>query len=127
MQESLTYGLTHLALAVTDVHRTKAFYETIFSMKVMYLEKGFLQMTTPGNNDIIVFEEKRPVTGSTGDIAHFGFRMRNAGDMEEIIQRILSAGGTISSRGEFIPGSPYVYFKDPDGYLVEIWYEYLPG
>jgi predicted enzyme related to lactoylglutathione lyase len=127
MQESLTYGLTHLALAVKDVLRTKEFYEAIFSMKVMYMEKGFLQMTTPGNHDIIVFEEKQQVTGFSGDIAHFGFRLRKAGDIEEIIKRIHLAGGAISSQGEFVPGSPYVYFKDPDGYLVEIWYEKLPA
>ncbi len=127
MQESLTYGLTHLALAVKDVIRTRKFYEIIFSMKVMYLEKGFLQMTTAGNNDIIVFEEKQQVTGSSGDIAHFGFRLKEAGDIEEIINRIHKAGGTIIEQGEFVPGSPYVYFNDPDGYIIEVWYEFLPG
>ena len=24
---------------------------------------------------------------------------------------------------EFVPGEPYVFFRDPDGYEVEIWYE----
>ena len=33
------------------------------------------------------------------------------------------AGGTIKERGEFVPGEPYVFFVDPDGYDVEIWYE----
>ncbi len=126
MKKNLTYGLTHLALAVKDVTRTKQFYESIFSMKAMYFEKSFLQMTTPGNNDIIVFEEKENCTGSTGDIAHFGFRLKKPGDIGEMIKRIINAGGTITDQGEFVPGSPYVFFKDPDGYLVEAWYEYIP-
>ena len=29
----------------------------------------------------------------------------------------------IVDEGEFVPGSPYVFFKDPDGYLIEVWYE----
>jgi catechol 2,3-dioxygenase-like lactoylglutathione lyase family enzyme len=127
MKKTLTYGLTHLALAVKDVNLTKQFYEDVFSMKVMYFGKGFLQMTTPGNNDIIVFEEKEIVTGSTGDIAHFGFRLKNPGDIGEMIKRIIKAGGTITDQGEFVPGSPYVFFKDLDGYLVEAWYESMPA
>jgi len=92
----------------------------------MYHEKGFLQMTTPGCNDIIVFEENtsRPI-GETGGIAHFGFRLKDAADIDEIINKINLAGGTIIDKGEFVPGSPYVFFKDPDGYEVEVWYELL--
>ena len=36
---------------------------------------------------------------------------------------VQSAGGTILRQGEFVPGEPYVFFTDPDGYEVEIWYE----
>lgn len=25
--------------------------------------------------------------------------------------------------GEFVPGEPYVFASDPDGYEVELWYE----
>lgn len=126
MKESLTYGLTHLALAVKDVNRTREFYETVFSMKVMYNADGFLQVTTPGNHDILVFQQKEQVTGSTGDIAHFGFRLKNPEDITELIERITKAGGDIMEKGEFVPGSPYVFFRDPDGYLLEAWYELLP-
>ena len=33
------------------------------------------------------------------------------------------AGGTAISRGEFAPGLPYAFVKDPDGYEIEIWFE----
>jgi len=29
----------------------------------------------------------------------------------------------VLSHGEFCPGAPYLFFSDPDGYEVEIWYE----
>lgn len=121
-----TYGLTHLAVAVSDVNRTLKFYQDVFDMQTMYHENNFIQLTTPGCNDILVFEEKkdRPI-GQTGGIAHFGFRLKNPGDIHEIVTKVIAAGGTIIDKGEFIPGSPYVYFKDPDGYEVEVWYELL--
>ena len=126
MINSKTYGLTHLAIAVKDVDRTMKFYQQVFDMQVMYHEKGFLQMTTPGCNDIIVFEENtnRPI-GETGGIAHFGFRLKDPADIDAMTEKIIAAGGTIMDKGEFVPGSPYVFFKDPDGYEVEVWYELL--
>ena len=126
MADSKTYGLTHLAIAVEDVSRTLKFYQHVFDMQTMYHENGFIQLTTPGCNDILVFEEKkdRPI-GQTGGIAHFGFRLKNPADIDEIINKVIIAGGTIIDKGEFVKGSPYVFFKDLDGYDVEVWYELL--
>ena len=127
MINSKTYGLTHLAISVQDVKRTKEFYHKVFEMETMYDQQGFVQMTTPGCHDILVFEEhQNPSKGNTGGIAHFGFRLRDANDIDEIVQRIIAAGGKIIDKGEFAEGSPYVFFKDPDDYDVEVWYELLP-
>ena len=123
MKLAKTYGLTHLAIAVKDLDRTRRFYQNIFEMEVMYLEEDFLQLTTPGAHDILVFEKKKADHGQTGGIAHFGFRLRDPGDITEITQKVKKAGGIITDEGEFEPGAPYIFFKDPDGYEVEVWYE----
>jgi catechol 2,3-dioxygenase-like lactoylglutathione lyase family enzyme len=125
MKKAKTYGLSHIALAVKDLNRTLAFYQKVFDVRVMYQQDNFLQVTTPGTNDIIVFENKKAAYGKTGGIAHFGFRLRNANDIDEMAERIKSAGGKITDKGEFVPGEPYVFFKDPDGYEVEVWYELI--
>lgn len=123
----MTYGLTHLAIAVSDLERTLKFYQDVFDMDVMYHETNMIQLTTPGCNDIIVFEKRdSDQIGNSGGIAHFGFRLRETGDIEELKERIVKAGGKIIDKGEFVPGSPYVFFKDLDNYVVEIWYELLP-
>ena len=117
-----TYGLTHIAISVADLDRTKKFYQAVFDMEVMYDEADFIQLTTPGSHDILVFEKKKP-NPNTGGIAHFGFRLRKEKDIEILLEKIRSAGGKIKSSGEFVPGSPYVFFSDPDGYEVEVWFE----
>ena len=125
MKKAKTYGLTHIAIAVKDLDQTLAFYQKVFEVKVMYHKDDFLQVTTPGANDIIVFEKKKADYGKTGGIAHFGFRLRDAKDIGEMAKRIKSAGGTVIEKGEFVPGEPYIFFKDPDGYEVEICYELI--
>ena len=126
MTNPKTYGLTHLAIAVADVERTLKFYQQVFDMQIMYHYNGFLQLTTPGCNDILVFEERKdkPI-GETGGIAHFGFRLKDPKDIDAMVKRIIAAGGVIVDKGEFVPGSPFVFFKDPDDYEVEVWYELL--
>jgi catechol 2,3-dioxygenase-like lactoylglutathione lyase family enzyme len=124
--EALTYGLSHAAIAVNDIKRTMHFYQTVFDMQVLYLQDKLLQLTTPGANDILVFEEKvEAAVGFSGGIAHFGFRLKRAEDIDIMLQRITDAGAIIIDQGEFVKGSPFVFFKDPDGYEVEVWYELI--
>ncbi|MGK6353545.1 VOC family protein [Parapedobacter sp. DT-150] len=122
-KKTLTFGLTHLAVAVKDLHVTKTFYQTVFDMEVMYDEAAFIQLATPGTHDILVFEKNKTADGKSGGIAHFGFRLRDPEGISLMEQKILKAGGKIIDKGEFLPGSPYIFFRDPDGYEVEVWYE----
>ncbi len=120
----LTYGLTHIAVKVRDLQATKKFYCQVFDMEVMYDEESFVQLTTPGCNDILVFEKAdSSAIGNAGGIIHYGFRLEDAGQIDVVAERIVKAGGVIKDKGEFVPGSPYIFFSDPDGYEVEVWYE----
>jgi lactoylglutathione lyase len=125
MSTPLTYGLTHIAIRVRDLDRTRKFYQHVFGMEVMYDESDFIQLTTPGTHDILVFEKGAP-NSNTGGIVHFGFRLRKASDIENVLAKLKEVDATILSSGEFVPGSPYVFFLDPDGYEVEVWFEKLP-
>jgi catechol 2,3-dioxygenase-like lactoylglutathione lyase family enzyme len=117
-----TYGLTHIAVPVKDVHRTALFYERVFGARTMYRRQGFIQVQTPGSHDILVFEEGAPA----GSAFHFGFRLSEPADPDELADIVRAAGGKIKDKGSFGPGEPYVFFYDPDGYLVELFFECLP-
>ena len=119
-----THGLTHVALAVCDVKRSLEFYRTVFGVVPVYEQQGFVQAQTPGSRDVLVFEESsKKRAGRPGGIAHFGFRLVDAADIKAALRAVKAAGGEIIAQGEFCPGEPYLFFRDPDGYVVEIWYE----
>ena len=121
-----TLGLTHIALQVKDVKRSSDFYQKVFGVKEMYRHDHFIQVQTPGTNDIIVFETQENGSPKEKSCFHFGFRLLKPSGIENIIKIIEEAGGTIKDRGEFDPGEPYVFFYDPDGYEIEVWFEKIP-
>ena len=63
------------------------------------------------------------VNVATGKAVVTRFRLKDPDDIEEMAERIRAAGGIITDKGEFCPGEPYLYCSDPDGYVLEIWYE----
>jgi catechol 2,3-dioxygenase-like lactoylglutathione lyase family enzyme len=117
-----TRGLTHLALPVRDVDRAAAFYAGVFGAVEVFRGPGFVQMQTPGAWDALVLEE-RPDPPSPVAGFHFGFRLIDPADVDEAARLVVRAGGEVVERGEFVPGEPYLFARDPDGYTVEIWYE----
>jgi catechol 2,3-dioxygenase-like lactoylglutathione lyase family enzyme len=118
-----THGLTHIALAVADLDRAAAFYRRVFGMVEVFTEEGFIQLQTPESRDVMVLELDPARAGRTGGVRHFGFRLRDPGDIHAAALEVKAAGGAILRQGEFCPGEPYLFASDPDGYQVEIWFE----
>lgn len=118
-----TFGLSHIALAVRDVNRSSRFYQDVFGAIEVYRQAGFVQLQTPGARDVLVLEEDADRAGRAGGVGHFGFRLTVPDDIGVARHAVEAAGGTVREQGEFVPGEPYLFAVDPDGYDVEIWYE----
>jgi len=120
-----TEGLTHIHLMVGDMSRSLAFYTQVFGMQELFREGDDLVfLRTPGAWDTITLNSEpdsdRGRPGESGGIAHFGFRLKRAGDMDAAVQEIVAAGGRLIRRGEHSPGELFAYVSDPDGYTIEL-------
>ena len=118
-----THGLSHVALAVVDLDRALAFYRTVFGVREYFRSETTVQVLGPGQFDVLAFEKRSAEAGAPGGIIHFGFRLTNPKDIDVAVAAVESAGGSVTSRGEFAPGLPYAFVRDPDGYEIEIWFE----
>ena len=118
-----TYGLTHISLAVADPQRSLEFYAAVFGVKEYYRDDEQIQVQGPGPHDVLAFERNRKQAGVRAGIDHFGFRLKDAADIDRAVNEVLKAGGKLRRRGEFAPGFPFAYVADPDGYEIEIWFE----
>ena len=118
-----THGLTHVSLAVRDPDRSLAFYASGVGVEEYDRDESSVQVKGPGINDVIAFERDPKHAGQTGGIQHFGFRLVTPDDIDDAVDAVIAAGGTLLRRGEFAPGFPYAYVADPDGYEIEIWFE----
>lgn len=118
-----TYGLTHVGLAVRDPERSFQFYQEVFGLEEVYRDEDSVQVRGPVGKGIIAFERDKANAGRRGGVSHIGFRLVDPKDIDVAVRDIERAGGKVLRRGEFVPGEPYVFFLDPDGYEVEVWYE----
>jgi catechol 2,3-dioxygenase-like lactoylglutathione lyase family enzyme len=114
-----TYGLAHVALAVRDVRRSLAFYRQALGMVAVYEHDSFVQAQTPGTHDVLVLEQDAERAGRAGGIIHFGFRLADPAAVDATANAVEAAGGTITNRGEFCPGEPYVCTIASAGAMVQ--------
>src|SRR5439155_14057432 len=119
----LTYGLTHINLAVRDTERALRFYGQVFGLLEYGRGDGLVHTQPAGRHDILTFAVDPSTAGAVGGVAHFGFRLVDPNDIDRAITEVEPAGVRWLRRGEFAPGLPYAYVADPDGYEIEIWFE----
>jgi hypothetical protein len=83
---------------------------------------------SPGAHDIITINAEpsdgKEAIGTTGSIAHFGFRLRTDQYMADVVRDAVEAGGIVLRTGK--RGKPghretYAMVQDPDGYQVEVF------
>jgi catechol 2,3-dioxygenase-like lactoylglutathione lyase family enzyme len=107
---------------VKDPERSLAFHEQVFGVEAYVRGPDEIQVKGPGAKDVLAFTREAAFEGREGAIRHIGFRLVDPADIDAAVETALGAGGRLDRRGEFAPGLPYAFIRDPDGIEIEIWY-----
>ena len=118
-----TDGLYHIQLTVRDIARSLKFYQDVFGMQELFRAgPKMVFLNTPDSRDLITLNESPAEAAHAGDggVAHFGFRLSDASQIDTAVREVERAGGQLIRRGEHAPGVPFAYVRDPDGYVIEL-------
>jgi len=123
-------GVLETGIYVADVARSRAFYERVFGFKAMIAEERIVAFDVAPASVLILFKqggtlERVPVAGSHipqhdgGGPQHFAFGIR-ADDLDAWKAQLAAEGVAIESEVAWPQGGRSLYFRDPDGLLVEL-------
>jgi catechol 2,3-dioxygenase len=120
--------LGHVALRVTDVERSKKFYGELLGFEVIEEdpEHGGVFMALPGLShtiDLFQAPDETPVAppGAVG-VRHVAFLVESEADLKEAWRTLRERGVPIDRAMDHV-SQKSIYFRDPDGTVLEIYHE----
>jgi catechol 2,3-dioxygenase len=123
----------HVLLRVMDLERSKKFYGETLGFEILEEdpEHGGTFMALPGQSHAIdLFQVKdvalaeRQTPGARG-LGHLAFRVEDEAALKEAYATLVAKGVTIDRQIDHV-SQKSIYFSDPDGNTLEIYYE-LPN
>jgi len=115
-----TQGLNHIQIAVADMDRSLAFYMGLLGMLELFREGPLVFLQSAEGNDIFTLRQAEgPVDTAAIGLQPFGFAV-NREDHAAAVEEVRNFGAEILDVGQHGDKSLYAYFKDPDGYIIEI-------
>jgi catechol 2,3-dioxygenase-like lactoylglutathione lyase family enzyme len=126
----LPSAILETCLSVADLEKARAFYERVFGYPVMRSDERFCAMDVGGEQVLLLFLKgsdpdgtvlpfgKIPAHGASGR-SHIGFRIP-AESLRVWRARLIELGIGIESEFVWPEGGTSIYFRDPDGHLLEL-------
>jgi metallothiol transferase len=111
-------NLNHLNLNVKDLERSRRFYCEVLGIRLQWEDEAMLFLRC-GDADLSI-SQREPVQVES---IHFGFRLERPAEVDAWADHFRRHGVTID-RGPFDrDGGRTLYARDPDGYMLELYYE----
>jgi catechol 2,3-dioxygenase-like lactoylglutathione lyase family enzyme len=123
-------GIVETAIHTEDMERSRAFYEGVLGLEPIYSDNRLSAYAVAGHDVLLVF--RKGATGQTvtlpsgtipghgGDgTLHVAFAI-GKGELDRWEGHLVSRGVAIEGRNECSRGGRSIYFRDPDGHLLEL-------
>lgn len=123
-------GILESALYVHDLKRSSEFYRDLFEFSIMVCDDRFCALAAGERQVLLLFRKGActapaevpggtiPEHDGTGAL-HIAFAIGSS-DREEWEKRLQAKRIAIESRVTWPRGGQSIYFRDPDGHLVEL-------
>jgi catechol 2,3-dioxygenase-like lactoylglutathione lyase family enzyme len=123
-------GVVETAIHVEDVARSAAFYQRLFGLPRLAGDDRFCVLAVPGKAVFLMFKKGGsldPIPTPGGMIPahdgfgrmHFAFKIA-AESLTACEAELSEQGVAIESKVDWPRGGTSLYFRDPDGHLVEL-------
>ena len=123
-------GILETALHVADVERSRDFYAALFGLPVMLGDHRFCALDVAGRDVLLLFQKggtAEPVTIPGGVIPghdgegrlHLAFAVHRD-ELDAWEARLRERSIEIEGRVTWERGGRSIYFRDPDGHLLEL-------
>ena len=123
-------GILETAIYSDDMERAKRFYEDVMGLRPMFEDRRLTAYEAGAKSVLLVFKrgasaEETKLPGGTipghdgAGPVHFAFAI-DAEDLGAWEDRLREHGVAIEGRTEWPRGGASIYFRDPDGHLVEL-------
>ncbi len=97
---------------VRDVEKAVRFYCDAFGLQEVFRGDRIVLAGIPGT-DVAVGILHDPAAAGSGP-QNVGFHVDHAIKLDDAVQDVERAGGTVLERGEHVPGVPFARIADPD-------------
>jgi len=119
-----TQGMLHFSLAVTDLDRSREFYEGVLNLKVVEQSPRMVFLQT-GDDYLILAKGDEPLKYATNKSTpvHHAFKVK-PDEFQSSIDHLRQHGVevfNIEDRNTGVFWGPQAYFLDPDGNKLEIY------
>ena len=124
-------GILETAIHTEDMGRARAFYEGVLGLEPLYSDNRLSAYAVAGRDVLLVFRKgttEQPVAlpsgtipghGGGGGVLHVAFAI-GKDELDHWEAHLASRGVAIEGRNDWERGGRSIYFRDPDGHLLEL-------
>jgi catechol 2,3-dioxygenase-like lactoylglutathione lyase family enzyme len=123
-------GILETAIHTDDIERSRTFYESVLGLEPIYTDNRLSAYAVAARDVLLVF--RKGATGQTAILPggtipghggdgqlHVAFAI-SKDELSAWEERLASKGVAIEGRNVWSRGGHSIYFRDPDGHLLEL-------